>query len=75
MSSLGVPILADDFYPVLTERPLDDFTRPLQLLARALEFSDPITGEQRRFRSRATLRAWIAYSDWARGGPATPRAR
>jgi tRNA pseudouridine32 synthase / 23S rRNA pseudouridine746 synthase len=74
MSGLGVPILGDDFYPILTERPLDDFTRPLQLLSRSLEFTDPITGEQRRFRSRATLRAWTAFSDWSQGGPATPRA-
>jgi tRNA pseudouridine32 synthase/23S rRNA pseudouridine746 synthase len=58
MSGLGVPIQGDDFYPVLTESPLDDFTRPLQLLATTLEFRDPITGEQRRFRSRATLRDW-----------------
>ncbi|HEY2202876.1 MAG TPA: pseudouridine synthase [Pseudonocardia sp.] len=58
MSGLGVPILGDDFYPVLTETPPDDFSRPLQLLAASLEFTDPVTGEQRRFRSRATLRAW-----------------
>jgi tRNA pseudouridine32 synthase/23S rRNA pseudouridine746 synthase len=70
MSGLGVPILGDDFYPVLTETPLDDFTRPLQLLAKTLEFTDPITGEQRRFRSRLALRAWTAYEDWARTGVA-----
>jgi tRNA pseudouridine32 synthase/23S rRNA pseudouridine746 synthase len=70
MSGLGVPILGDDFYPVLTETPLDDFTRPLQLLAKTLEFTDPITGEQRRFRSRLALRAWTAYDDWARTGVA-----
>ncbi|KAA2267068.1 pseudouridylate synthase [Solihabitans fulvus] len=58
MSGLGVPILGDDFYPVLTERPLDDFTDPLQLLAKVLEFTDPITGEPRRFESGATLSAW-----------------
>jgi tRNA pseudouridine32 synthase / 23S rRNA pseudouridine746 synthase len=68
MSGLGVPILGDDFYPVLTETPLDDFSRPLQLLAKTLEFTDPITGEQRSFRSRLTLRAWTAYDDWAGAG-------
>jgi tRNA pseudouridine32 synthase / 23S rRNA pseudouridine746 synthase len=68
MSGLGIPILGDDFYPVLTETPLDDFTRPLQLLATTLEFRDPVTGEQRRFRSRATLRAWTDYDDWAGAG-------
>lgn len=58
MSGLGIPILGDDFYPVLTETPLDDFSRPLQLLATTLEFRDPITGEQRRFHTRANLAAW-----------------
>lgn len=55
MASLGIPILDDPFYPVLTDRPLDDFTRPLQLLAKVLSFTDPITGERRRFESRLRL--------------------
>lgn len=58
MSGLGVPILGDDFYPDLTETPLDDFTRPLQLLAKVLAFPDPVSGEPRRFESRLTLSAW-----------------
>jgi tRNA pseudouridine32 synthase/23S rRNA pseudouridine746 synthase len=58
MAGLGVPILNDDFYPVLTEKPLDDFTNPLQLLARTLEFTDPLTGKARRFESRLRLSAW-----------------
>lgn len=65
MSRLGVPILGDDFYPVLTDKPLDDFRRPLQLLASTLEFTDPITGEPRRFRSRLELQSWTSYSGWA----------
>ncbi|AOS63862.1 RluA family pseudouridine synthase [Actinoalloteichus hymeniacidonis] len=65
MSSLGVPILGDDFYPTLVETALDDFRRPLQLLAKVLEFTDPITGEPRRFESRSTLTAWTSYADWA----------
>ena len=73
MSGLGVPILGDDFYPVLTETPLDDFTRPLQLLATTLEFRDPVTGEDRHFRTGATLRAWTDYDDWA-GGQGLPLA-
>ncbi|MBP2337936.1 tRNA pseudouridine32 synthase/23S rRNA pseudouridine746 synthase [Saccharothrix coeruleofusca] len=56
LSGLGIPIRNDDFYPVLTEKPLDDFTDPLQLLAKALEFTDPVTGERRRFDSRLELR-------------------
>lgn len=58
MSSLGVPIVGDDFYPELTERALDDFTAPLQLLATTLDFTDPVTGSQRRFRTRRRLAAW-----------------
>lgn len=45
---------------MLTDTPLDDFSRPLQLLARTLEFTDPLTGDPRRFDSRRTLQAWAA---------------
>lgn len=62
MSSLGIPIIGDDFYPVLTEKPLDDFTAPLQLLASVLEFTDPVSGVRRRFRSSRTLEAWAAVT-------------
>jgi tRNA pseudouridine32 synthase/23S rRNA pseudouridine746 synthase len=55
MASLGVPIRNDDFYPVLREKALDDFTDPLQLLAKSLEFTDPVTGEHRRFASGLRL--------------------
>lgn len=58
MSGLGVPILGDDFYPTLREKPLDDFTNPLQLLAKVLDFDDPLTGEHRRFTSTLRLEAW-----------------
>ncbi|WP_032371931.1 pseudouridine synthase [Rhodococcoides fascians] len=55
LSSLGIPIVNDPYYPVYTSTPADDFTRPLQLLARALDFTDPLTGEQRRFASAREL--------------------
>jgi tRNA pseudouridine32 synthase/23S rRNA pseudouridine746 synthase len=58
MNGLGVPILGDGFYPVLQDRPLDDFSDPLQLLARVLAFTDPVSGRPRRFESRARLAAW-----------------
>lgn len=58
MCGLGIPIVDDPFYPVLEDRPLDDFTRPLQLLAKVLAFDDPVTGEHRRFESRLRLAAW-----------------
>ncbi|MBW4721070.1 RluA family pseudouridine synthase [Saccharothrix obliqua] len=55
LAGLGVPIRHDDFYPVLREKPLDDFTNPLQLLAKVLAFTDPVTGERRRFESGLRL--------------------
>jgi tRNA pseudouridine32 synthase/23S rRNA pseudouridine746 synthase len=55
LSSLGIPIVNDPYYPVYTSTRADDFTRPLQLLARALDFIDPLTGEQRRFASAREL--------------------
>ena len=56
MASLGLPIAGDDFYPVLRKpRAYDDFSEPLELVARSLEFTDPVTGELRRFVSRVPL--------------------
>ncbi|MEU6235385.1 pseudouridine synthase [Kitasatospora sp. NPDC047058] len=73
MSGLGLPILGDPVYPVLLPEPApDDFRRPLQLLASVVEFTDPLTGEPRRFESRRTLAAWPDPEAWAAsgGGPA-----
>jgi tRNA pseudouridine32 synthase/23S rRNA pseudouridine746 synthase len=55
LAGLGIPILGDDFYPVVTEKPLDDFTNPLRLLASTMEFDDPVSGERRVFRTRRSL--------------------
>jgi tRNA pseudouridine32 synthase/23S rRNA pseudouridine746 synthase len=57
MASLGVPILNDAFYPVALPCKGDDFSRPLQLLARRIGFEDPLTGEARSFASERAL-AW-----------------
>lgn len=66
MSTLGVPILGDPLYPVVTSPvPAGDFRRPLQLLARSLEFTDPVTGCEHRFVSPRELRAWSSYEAWA----------
>lgn len=74
MTALGVPILGDPLYPEVTgPAAAGDFRRPLQLLARALEFTDPVTGTERRFRSGRELAAWTSYDRWAAGthdGPA-----
>ncbi|MDT8913826.1 RluA family pseudouridine synthase [Amycolatopsis sp. PS_44_ISF1] len=69
LSRLGIPILGDGFYPVLTETPLDDFSKPLQLLAKTLEFTDPLTGAPRRFTSGRQLSSWDAPEEWAGSGP------
>lgn len=63
MNALGRPIVDDAFYPVVRQGPgaPDDFARPLRLLARAIAFTDPVTGEPRRFESRRTL-------DWPEPG-------
>ncbi|MDH6280737.1 tRNA pseudouridine32 synthase/23S rRNA pseudouridine746 synthase [Prescottella agglutinans] len=57
MSSLGIPILGDNFYPRFYDVAPDDYSTPLQLLARSIEFDDPLTGVRRRFESRRTLAA------------------
>ncbi|WP_235581684.1 pseudouridine synthase [Rhodococcus sp. Leaf278] len=60
MNSLGVPILGDDLYPTATNRAVDDFTNPLQLLASAIEFIDPISKSMRRFETGLSLQRWVS---------------
>ena len=55
MAALGIPILNDPWYPHLVEDKGDDFSRPLQLLAREIDFVDPVTGDIRRFFSQRAL--------------------
>ena len=68
MNALGRPILGDLFYPHVLRGPRepDDFSHPLQLLARTLGFTDPVTGATRHFVSNLSLdlRA-MAGSDFA----------
>lgn len=58
MAALGIPIVDDAFYPDIRQGPdePDDLQRPLQLLARTIAFTDPVTGEPRRFESAQRLR-------------------
>lgn len=50
MAALGVPIRHDRIYPVLDPHPSDPLRHaPLQLLAQALAFTDPVTGQPRCF--------------------------
>jgi tRNA pseudouridine32 synthase / 23S rRNA pseudouridine746 synthase len=55
MASLGIPIINDAFYPQLLGRQDKDYSKPLQLLARAIAFTDPVSGAPRRFESGQTL--------------------
>jgi tRNA pseudouridine32 synthase / 23S rRNA pseudouridine746 synthase len=62
MSALGLPLLGDRYYPVMqAERKAlddmaDDFSQPLQLLAREIRFEDPFSGQARCFASPARLK-------------------
>jgi tRNA pseudouridine32 synthase / 23S rRNA pseudouridine746 synthase len=55
MAALGMPIVNERMYPALAEIDEDDFTRPLQLLAQEISFTDPVTKEERRFVTRRAL--------------------
>jgi len=55
MAALGLPILGDGLYPTLTPEGQIDYARPLQLLAKAIEFIDPLSGAARRFESARQL--------------------
>ncbi|WP_427135709.1 RluA family pseudouridine synthase [Pseudarthrobacter sp. S9] len=55
MASLGLGIVNDAFYPDLLDKAPDDYTKPLQLLARGIRFVDPITGRPVEYRSGLQL--------------------
>jgi tRNA pseudouridine32 synthase/23S rRNA pseudouridine746 synthase len=55
MNALGLPILNDRMYPPVAETPDDDYRLPLQLLAKSIAFTDPVTGQARHFQSQRTL--------------------
>jgi tRNA pseudouridine32 synthase / 23S rRNA pseudouridine746 synthase len=64
MAGLGLPLVNDFIYPWLSpecppgESP--DYSRPLQLLAKSLAFTDPVTGKRQVFESRRALQALAA---------------
>jgi len=49
MQTLGWPILNDKCYPHLQPESADNYSAPLQLLAKELHFIDPITQQPRHF--------------------------
>ncbi len=63
MAAMGLPLHGDRIYPTLLPQPpadqAPDFSSPLQLLARSVRFTDPMTGQARHFESQRQL-------DWSR---------
>ena len=57
MNALGLPLVGDQFYPSVKRPALnkEDFKQPLQLLAKTIAFSDPLTGGTREFTSKLKL--------------------
>ena len=55
MNALGLPILNDRMYPPVAKTPDDDYRLPLQLLAKSIAFTDPVTGQARHFQSQRML--------------------
>lgn len=55
LNSLGIAIKNDPFYPKVVHKADDDFSQPLQLLAKQLSFKDPVTQELMQFNSNFEL--------------------
>ena len=62
LNGLGIPIVGDPLYPTEVEVSDGELPPPLQLLAAALEFDDPVDGTRRRFETRRHLAAWVEGS-------------
>ena len=56
MHALDIPIQGDGIYPMLTPEGQMDYDNPLQLLAKSIEWTDPLSGEVRRFESLQNLK-------------------
>ncbi|HET8899333.1 MAG TPA: pseudouridine synthase [Rhodanobacteraceae bacterium] len=69
MAALGAAIANDPLYPELAGAAPDDASRPLQLIAKALRFDDPLQGGERFFESPRELRQLTTFSPAA----ASPR--
>ena len=55
LASLGIPIINDGLYPLISRPDADDFSSPLKLLAKSLSFQDPLSGRQLYFESGMKL--------------------
>jgi len=64
MGLIGSQILNDRFYPVLQPQSDSvDYSHPLQLLAKSLAFTDPLSGAAHHFISGHNLSAWAIPAD------------
>ena len=57
MAALGLPLVGDGIYPVLTPEGSADYAQPLQLLAQSIAFTCPVSGGEMRFESQRALRS------------------
>lgn len=57
MASLGIGIKGDGLYPHVDDAQEGDFSRPLMLLAQTLQFTDPVSGQERSFVTQRSLGA------------------
>ena len=63
MQGLGWPILHDTYYPrLLQSAKPDDYSKPMQLLARQLQFIDPVTQQTRSFSCATELSLGSAFA-------------
>jgi len=67
-AALGMPILNDLIYPTLFAEGSDDYDKPLQLLAKSIEFDDPLSGQRRSFTSPRSLSLVDAMPDTSQTG-------
>lgn len=59
MAGLGLPVVGDGIYPHLSPEGEMDHQHPLQLLAKAIEFVDPLSGMHRQWNSLRVLRELV----------------
>lgn len=55
MASLGMPLLNDNFYPTVQPKGTSNFAKPLKLLAKSIEFIDPVRKKKKFFTSQLNL--------------------
>lgn len=55
LNHLGIAIKNDPFYPIVQHKSDDDFSSPLQLLAKRIQFIDPVTNKSMDFSSNFEL--------------------